>query len=139
MVKHRDIVAEAEVSDVDRVGLASHRITVRRETINGHNPNELLKDQVEAINERLRYLPEPLAAVELDERCQGATLRSSPPTEDEDGRRFFELRLSEGKEVHVTRWFTRAQSNWRQPADFPLTYDVFAQLVDDLVDTLDHD
>lgn len=138
MVRDQDIVAEAEVTDVDRVGLASHRITVRREAKNGQALDEhFLKGQVDDIGRRLRYLPEPLEAVELDERCEGATLRSAPPSETDEGRSFFELRLLNGREVHVTRWFTQRSSNWRKPTEFPLTYDVFAKLVDDLADTIE--
>ncbi len=102
---------EAEVVEVDRIGVRLTRLRVERA-----EPFDLGRE-IEELPDRFRALPERLAPVEVDPRLGGATLRTRPE-EMEDGE-FFEVEVRGGS-LDLTRHRARA-GGAREALDFALT------------------
>lgn len=114
---------DADVVDVDRLGVRVTRLSVRRD-----RPFDLL-EEAKALPERLRSLPEPLIPVEIDTRLGGAVLRTRPDAIDEG--EFFELELHGDRDLELRR-LRGGRGQDREAADFTLTRKQLGRLVDEL-------
>jgi hypothetical protein len=56
-----------------------------------------------ALADRLTYLMEPIAPIEIDAQSCVVQLRSNPPQRDDDGRSYFELLVRRGGYIVLTR------------------------------------
>ncbi|HYO25807.1 MAG TPA: hypothetical protein VEQ85_12770 [Lacipirellulaceae bacterium] len=89
-----------------------------------------------ALAQRVNYLLEPIAPIELD--AQGCTvqMRSNPPQQDDNGRRYYELVIRRGGSIALCRFEKQpGQPRTRVPA--VLTHEVVGRLIDDFSSTLD--
>jgi len=89
-----------------------------------------------ALSARLTYLMEPIAPVELDAEACVVQLRSSPPQRDDDGRSYYELIVSRGGQIALTRYH-KENGNSRQPIPATVTREVLLRLVGDFCAVLD--
>jgi hypothetical protein len=85
---------------------------------------------------RVNYLLEPIAPIELD--AQGCTvqMRSNPPQQDDNGRRYYELILRRGGSIALCR-FEKLPGQPRVRVPAVLTHEVIGRLVDDFSLTAD--
>jgi hypothetical protein len=91
------------------------------------------KTWAESLTRRVKGLLEPLRVVEIDAQRDEAVLRSDAPTVRNDRRAHYELRLRGGNSATLTRFTAAtAPAAKREPANFTLTHEVIAKLVDDL-------
>jgi hypothetical protein len=81
--------------------------------------------------ERLTYLMEPIAPIEIDSGACVMQLRSSPPQKDDDGRSYFELMVRRGGEISLVR-YRKENGTARQPVPATVTREVLLRLVGDL-------
>jgi hypothetical protein len=83
-----------------------------------------------ALSERLTYLMEPIAPIELDAEACIVQLRSNPPQRDDDGRSYYELIVARGGHIALRR-YRKDNGNARQPIVATVTREVLLRLVGD--------
>lgn len=89
-----------------------------------------------ALSDRLTYLMEPIAPIELDAEACIVQLRSNPPQRDDDGRSYYELLVRRGGQIAVTRYRKENGAGRRQIAA-TVTREVLLRLVGDFCAALD--
>lgn len=92
---------------------------------------ETLKRRAEQLAERLSYLQEPLALIELDGERGEAQVRSFPPRAEGRERAYFELALTGDGKVSLQRFLARHGK--REAIDACVTRETLLRLVDDVV------
>jgi hypothetical protein len=80
--------------------------------------------------QRLTYLMEPIAPIELDSEACIVQLRSNPPQRDDDGRSYYELTVSRGGQIALGR-YRKDNGNARQAIVVTVTREVMTRLVGD--------
>jgi hypothetical protein len=89
-----------------------------------------------ALSDRLTYLMEPIAPIEIDAQACIVQLRSNPPQRDDDGRSYYELTVRRGGEIALVHFRKEAGATRRQvPAT--VTREVLLRLVGDFCAVLD--
>jgi hypothetical protein len=89
-----------------------------------------------ALSQRLTYLMEPIAPIEIDAAECVVQLRSNPPQKDDDGRTYYELIVRRGGEIMLTR-FRKETASARQQIAATVTREVLQRLVGDFCAVLD--
>jgi hypothetical protein len=89
-----------------------------------------------ALAQRLTYLMEPIAPIEIDAAECVVQLRSNPPQKDDDGRTYYELIVRRGGEIMLTR-FRKEPASARQQIAATVTREVLQRLVGDFCAVLD--
>jgi hypothetical protein len=83
-----------------------------------------------ALSDRLTYLMEPIAPIEIDAHACVVQLRSNPPQRDDDGRSYYELTVRRGGEIALVR-FRKETGATRQQIPATVTREVLLRLVSD--------
>jgi hypothetical protein len=83
-----------------------------------------------ALAERLTYLMEPIAPIEIDAAACTVQLRSNPPQRDDDGRSYYELIIRRGGEITLMR-FHKEDGSVRQQVPATVTREVLLRLIGD--------
>jgi hypothetical protein len=89
-----------------------------------------------ALSQRLTYLMEPIAPIEIDAAECVMQLRSSPPQKDDDGRSYYELIVRRGGEIALAR-FRKESASARQQVSATVTREVLLRLAGDFCAVLD--
>jgi hypothetical protein len=89
-----------------------------------------------ALSDRLTYLMEPIAPIEIDAQACVVQLRSNPPQRDDDGRSYYELTVRRGGEVALVR-FRKETGATRHQIPATVTREVLLRLVGDFCAMLD--
>ena len=89
-----------------------------------------------ALADRLTYLMEPIAPIELDADACVVQLRSSPPQRDDDGRSYYELIARRGGEISLAR-YRKENGNARRQIAATVTREVLMRLAADFCAALD--
>jgi hypothetical protein len=89
-----------------------------------------------ALADRLTYLMEPIAPIELDAASCIVQLRSNPPQRDDDGRSYYELIVRRGGEIALVR-YRKENGNARRQISATVTREVLLRLVGDFCAVLD--
>jgi hypothetical protein len=89
-----------------------------------------------ALAERLTYLMEPIAPIEIDAAACTVQLRSNPPQRDDDGRSYYELIVRRGGEITLAR-FRKEPTCARRHITATVTREVLLRLVADFCFVLD--
>jgi hypothetical protein len=88
-----------------------------------------------ALAERLTYLMEPIAPIEIDAQACVVQLRSNPPQRDDDGRTYYELIVRRGGEIALLR-FRKEPAQARHQVTTTVTREVLLRLVGDFNEVL---
>ncbi len=80
--------------------------------------------------QRVTYLLEPIAPIEVDPTGCVVQMRSNPPHKDDNGLRYYELTLRQGGCVSLCR-YEKQPGNARVPIPATLTHEVLGRLVED--------
>jgi hypothetical protein len=89
-----------------------------------------------ALSDRLTYLMEPIAPIEIDAQACVVQLRSNPPQRDDDGRSYYELTVRRGGEIALVR-FRKDTGATRHKIPATVTREVLLRLVGDFCAVLD--
>jgi len=119
-VRLGDGKVEAEITEVDRLGVSIEHLQVRGE---GAGVREIAAKVPDA----LRALPERILPIEVAPDLGGAILRSDPA--DMHNREFYEAR-TDGRVVEIERY--RCAENGRERIPFTLTREQLGRVVDGL-------
>jgi hypothetical protein len=88
------------------------------------------------LSERLTYLMEPIAPIEIDAAECVVQLRSNPPQRDDDGRSYYELIVRRGGEIALAR-YRKENGGARRPVAATVTREVLLRLVGDFCAVLE--
>jgi hypothetical protein len=83
-----------------------------------------------ALSDRLTYLMEPIAPIEIDAQACVLQLRSNPPQRDDDGRSYYELTVRRGGEIALAR-FRKETGATRRQIPATVTREVLLRLAGD--------
>lgn len=83
-----------------------------------------------SLADRLTYLMEPIAPIEIDAAACIVQLRSNPPQRDDDGRSYYELLVRRGGEIALAR-YRKENGNARRQIAATVTREVLSRLVGD--------
>lgn len=86
-------------------------------------------EEVQRLCEEVRGLPERLTPIEVDERLQRGTLRTSPG--DMRRREFFEVDVSGERDTHIRRQRVGADGQ-REAIDWDMTHEQLGDFLDSL-------
>ena len=89
-----------------------------------------------SLAERLTYLMEPIAPIEIDAQECVVQLRSNPPQRNDDGRSYYELIVRRGGEIALAR-FRKENTGARRQIPATVTREVLLRLVGDFSAVLD--
>ncbi len=89
-----------------------------------------------ALADRLTYLMEPIAPIELDAAACVVQLRSNPPQRDDDGRSYYEILIRRGGEIALAR-YRKENGDARRQIPATVTREVLLRLVGDFCAALD--
>jgi hypothetical protein len=89
-----------------------------------------------ALAERVTYLMEPIAPIEVDAAACVVQLRSNPPQRDDDGRSYYELMVRCGGEIALVR-YRKENGDARRQIPATLTREVLSRLVGDFCAVLE--
>jgi hypothetical protein len=84
---------------------------------------------------RVNYLLEPVAPIEVDELGSVVQMRSNPPRKHEEGRIYYELLVSRGGSISLSRYEKRPGAV-RTKIPAVLTHEVLGRLTDDFCQTI---
>ena len=98
------------------------------------NEEQALRRQAEAIVQRVTFLPENLALHELDKMQRKALLRSAVPFRKGSAVYFFEIQLTDGREVALYR--VKNENHTTSLVPFVLSWDLAERLISTLAEIL---
>jgi hypothetical protein len=122
-------VLHGELTAIDSIGCAFEHLWLQSDAL-AHVTVPQLRSLGRSLTERLSYLLEPIANLELDAEGFSLQLRSHPPQRDEDGRRYYELTARRGGEVRLCR-YAKQPGQPRQVVTTRVTREVLGRLVRD--------
>ncbi len=130
------ILVEIDLTQVDILGCAVRRITVRVPAIN-QAAFDVLKRWADALSQRITYLLEQLTPLEYDPQAGQVLIRSIQPDQLPDGAQYYEIILSSQGTGTFTlqRYRSVKGTSGRAPIDLQVTHEVLFKLCDDLIDT----
>ena len=130
------VLAIAEVAQTDRLAaeLRSLRISIPA-TASWSLPE--LKQLAKALAERVQYLLEPLALIEVDPEGATVQLRSATPAQVENARAYYEVLAKPGT-LHVCRYVTRPSAA-RELTSMHLTHEQLTRLLADVANVVASD
>lgn len=120
---------EAELTSIDTIGCSFLSMTLVSDRLKSRTLDEL-KDISQGLATRVNYLLEPVRPIEIDNDACVVQLRSMPPQKDDDGTRYYEILVQQGK-ISLQR-FQKAPHFSRTPISALVTREVFCRLADDL-------
>lgn len=118
-----------DVSECNSLGVSFNYLRVATPELASATPAELERIG-KVLSQRLTYLMEPIAPIELDSEACIVQLRSNPPQRDDDGRSYYELTVSRGGQIALGR-YRKDNGNARQPIVATVTREVMVRLVGD--------
>lgn len=118
--------ATAQSPHHDRIGAELDEFTVERATP-GPGSVKSWADKFVGSNTGLL---EPLKVQEIDGKRDEALIRSSPPSTQDAGADYYEVKLHGTQKASVKRY--HAEGGKRESVPFPLTHDSIGKLVDGL-------
>jgi hypothetical protein len=89
-----------------------------------------------ALCQRVNYLLEPIAPIEIDATGCIVQMRSNPPHHDDNGLKYYELTMRQGGSVALCR-YEKQPGNTRAVVPATLTYEVISRLVKDFSQAVD--
>ena len=133
-IKEQGLKIGTELIDLDRLGCVLCQITFQAEEADAQplDANRGLEHMARQIGERITYLLEGLALVEWDKNSSTLLMRSQPPESNSRYIGYYELLLSQGPYLALTRYRYDRGAGCRSQEPINLTREVFVRLIDDL-------
>jgi hypothetical protein len=124
-----------EIVERNALAVSFDRLTLATAELASATPADLERIG-KALADRLTYLMEPIAPIELDADACIVQLRSSPPQRDDDGRSYYELIARRGGEIALAR-YRKENGDVRRQIAATVTREVLMRLTADFCAVLD--
>jgi len=124
---------EVDLASVDRLSCAIREIRLTLPELAGQ-PFERLTAWADRLCQRITYLMERLAPLEVFPQESEVLVRSSPPDRRPGRIDYYEVLIRDGGRLAVQRYRRAQESDTRERIDWHLTHDMAERLVDDLVE-----
>ena len=134
VVRDRDIELSCELSDVHGLASPVSHLSLVTDRLAHATPDDLKKIG-QFLATRLTYLLEPVGPIESDAELGVMQLRSTPPHQDGDTLSYYEILVSRGGELTLSRYELQAGQD-RQAVPAVLTREALLRLVEDLADAV---
>jgi len=132
--------ASISLADYDRYSITLRHLTVYNNSlvINDGDIQNYLQQVTAEISQRLSYLEEPLALLELSSIDGVAQLRSNPPDNGSNNLTYWEVSVSISPHPHarLARYQWTAGDRERTPVTYPATFATLGRLAKDLAASL---
>lgn len=131
------IVLSIDFEAIDSMGCSFLQLALDVPALNGA-AFDALKRWAEALSQRITYLLEHLAPLELDPTAGEVLIRSTPPDTLPDGTQYYEMLLQthSGGRFSLKRYRSVKGQPGRTQEPMTTTREVLLKLADDLVDTI---
>ena len=96
----------------------------------------ILQQHIDNVLQKMTFLPENLALIELDEKNIVAQLRSSPPLQEARSIKYFECCLTGDRQFTLARFEKKTGAGKPLQVAFSLTREIFGRLVNDVITAL---
>jgi len=126
---------QCTLSEVSPLAANLDKLNYYSERIGGASV-EQLESLGRGLCERVTYLMEPLALVEIDGEAQSVQARSTPPQHDESSVRYFELSVSAQRGLSLQR-FEAPRRSPRTAIPAAMTRETLERLVGDCVEAVE--
>ena len=122
---------------VDTMSCSFRELRLRVPSLAGCD-TDTLRQWAQNLSQRVTYLLENLGPIEIDTTAGKLLVRSTPPDQQPDGTRFYEILLESNTtgNFSLRRYESIKGSPGRSQVDIHTTHEVLLKLVDDLVDTV---
>ncbi|MFN8455415.1 MAG: hypothetical protein U0401_12235 [Anaerolineae bacterium] len=122
----------------DRFSVMLRCLEVAYDNLAGQTQPDDLLQQADRIAQRLTYLEEPLALVELDSEAKLAQLRSAPPHQEGETLTYWELLLwtEPHPRARLTRYCWTPGQTERELVVYPATFATVGRIAQDLAANL---
>lgn len=122
----------------DRFSVLLRSLEVAYDNLTPETQPAALSLQAERIAQRLTYLEEPLALLELDTDTQLAQLRSAPPHQEGETLTYWEVLLwaEPHPRARLTRYRWTPDHEERKPVVYPATFATIGRIAQDLAASL---
>lgn len=119
----------AELTELDRLACAFTDFSMTSDTL-ANAPLEKLREVADALSQRLTYLLEPIAPIEVDPEHCVVQMRSNPPQKGETGTTYYELMVRRDGHLSLCRYEKQRGAD-RERIAAHVTREVFCRLADD--------
>ena len=126
---------EFELTEVDSMAVNLNYLQLSTSGLAAVGTEEL-KQVGHDLAERLIYLLEPIAPIEIDSEGATIQMRSNPPRQDDDGTRYYELLVRQSG--LSLRRYVKIPGAVRQGVAGQVTKDVMGRLATDFVATVEN-
>jgi len=123
---------EVDFTAVDSLGCTFRELRLSADELKTV-PFERLKAWADNLCQKVTYLLENVAPLELDTGAQTVLIRSVPPTRDADQTAFYEMVVKAPGELSLRRYIRAARAGNRESRDIQITHEVLVRLVHDIV------
>ena len=123
-----------EIAGLDSLAVCFDRVRLATTELAGSTAADLERIG-KSLSERLTYLMEPIAPIEIDSQGCVMQLRSNPPQRDDDGRSYYELVVRRGGEIALLR-YRKENSGARRQIPATVTREVLLRLAGDFCSAL---
>ena len=124
-----------EIVERDALAVSFHQLRLATTELASAGARDLERIG-KALAQRLTYLMEPIAPIEIDAQSCVLQLRSNPPQRDDDGRSYYELTVRRGGEIALAR-FRKENAAARLQIPATVTREVLLRLAGDFCAVLD--
>jgi hypothetical protein len=131
---HDGLRLRCDLVALDALACAFTRLAVHSDAQPNMSMDEV-RQVAERLAGRLTYLLEPISPIEIDADGCVVQMRSNPPQKEEDRTSYYELLVSRGGELSLSR-YSRAQRAVREMIPAHVTREVFLRLVQDFSNAL---
>jgi hypothetical protein len=131
------VVMAIDFLEVDSLSCSVEEIRLEVPSLNNADM-QTLEDWANALCGRITYLLENIGPLERDDRSGEVLIRSTPPSKQATGARYYEIMLKSrgGGRFTLKRYESIAGQHGRSPVPMQMTHEVLLKLVDDLADTI---
>ncbi len=121
---------------VDQFSFSFEKIEFAGKPATSQEEPQDFRQKIDQTLDKINYLSEPLALIELEGGASTAQVRSASPFEFDDGLEYFELTVQAGVSLSFSRFSKKRNIAPRAPIPFILTEMITKRLIDDLAQIL---
>lgn len=127
----------AEIENFDKYSILLKKVELHNSKTAdmGKHISDHLRKRAQFLADKIKYLLEDLALIEMDEVNHKAQLRSVRPDKQDEMTSYFDLVLHGNAKITFMRYQYNNDAKDRTPISFSLTKEILQRLLDDLAES----